>query len=138
MIDFQTAESVRIDSTQTVAGFPMLPPESLERRAFSMDNPTPTPTPATFLYDDEHRVRYKHYRVNDDTTLIELRKEPQGQKNGLWDLKDDKWSMNMDAVLETAYETLLMPNTQLVESPCTYSDRRGENSPLDGENAPTG
>jgi len=138
MIDFQTAESVRIDSTQTVAGFPMLPPESLERRAFSMDNPTPTPTPATFLYDDEHRVRYKHYRVNDDTTLVELRKEPQGQKNGLWDLKDDKWSMNMDAVLETAYETLLMPNTQLVESPCTYSDRRGENSPLDGENAPTG
>jgi hypothetical protein len=121
-----------------VAGFPMLPPESFGKRAFSMENPTPAPTPATFKYDDEHLVRYKHYRINDDTTLVEIRKEPQGLWNGIWDLKDGKWSMNMDAVLETAYETLIMPNTQLVESPCTYSDRRGQNSPLDGENAPTG
>ncbi|XP_014552916.1 hypothetical protein COCVIDRAFT_109036 [Bipolaris victoriae FI3] len=59
----------------------------------------------------------------------DVRKEPQGKNNGLWDFKPEKWSLNIDAVIETAYETLLMPNTLPRENPCTYEDVLNENSP---------
>lgn len=131
------------DVSLLLAPYPTPNDEEITKRQFPVlsfpaSSPTPTPGSAGAVdYDDKNRIRYKSYRINDNTTLVEVRKEPQGLLNGLWDLKEDKWSLNLDAVMETAYETLLMPNTKPVENPCTYQDRQ-EGDIRATNNAPTG
>lgn len=124
--DESVEEEIHTTPTETPTSFPLGPTVAVSASSDTIPEATSNPG---VIVDDEHRVRTQLYRLYDNTTLVEVRKEPQGKNNGLWDFKPEKWSLNIDAVIETAYETLLMPNTLPRENPCTYEDVLNENSP---------
>jgi hypothetical protein len=71
-------------------------------------------------FDYVKQVNYDSYRLHNNNTLVEISKEPQGSFNGQFKVDLLKWSLNLDAVIETAYESLPPQMASEQEPPCGY------------------
>jgi len=95
----------------------------------SESTPTPSLVPSTDLnsscqecvaFDYTKQVKYASYRLHDNTTIVEVAKEPRsGRADGA--IGDNlKWSLNMDAVIETAYQSWQPQTASENEPPCGW------------------
>lgn len=102
-------------------GFPLGPTDSIipPSRASDIISTIPTATGCSPLaFDYNNLVKYKSYRLNDNNILVEVGKAPRGAMTGWWSADTNKWSVNLDAVIETAYTTLPPDAVSEQETPC--------------------
>lgn len=69
-------------------------------------------------FDDSFAIKYKSYRLNDDSVFVEARKETRGGWNGGVNSAGDNRSRNVDAVIEIAYEAWPIPIRNTSGHPC--------------------
>ncbi|KAF1357278.1 hypothetical protein EJ07DRAFT_167746 [Lizonia empirigonia] len=72
------------------------------------------------LKERRSSMDYISYRLNDNQTFVEISKEPRGSLKGVWDSDNLKWSLNLDAVIETAYESWPLQTPSEQEPPCGF------------------
>jgi hypothetical protein len=123
----QTRLSRAVDEKSPCVDFSTFPLGPHTGLPDSDPTPLPLPSPAPESNDSDlptlyykRQAKYKSYRLNDNQTFVEISKEPSGDANGLWDEKNLKWSLNLDAVIETAYQSWPPPTPSEDEPPCGY------------------
>lgn len=75
-------------------------------------------TPAAYYYDPSRNISYKEYSLHNNATLVEVCKEPRAQWNGAINVGGEAGALNLDAVIETAYESWPAPYGPGSENPC--------------------
>jgi hypothetical protein len=97
----------------TQTGLDTLPKSSsTSESALASATPPPEPEddmPPAYYFDSSFNVSYRSYPLHNNQTLVEVRKEPRGQWNGAMQSPGDTRVLNMDSVIETAYESWPVP-----------------------------
>ncbi|KAI4949290.1 hypothetical protein J4E91_005028 [Alternaria rosae] len=70
----------------------------------------------------------KSYRLHDNNTFVEGKKEPRGEFTGQWDVDLLNWARNIGAVIETAYQSLPPQTGSDDEPPCGWLNEAEEPS----------
>ncbi|KAF3035091.1 hypothetical protein E8E12_002267 [Didymella heteroderae] len=92
--------------------------------------PSPGPDddiPPAYHYGTQFNISYRSYPLHDNATLVEVRKEPRAQWNGAINVGGEAGALNMDAVIETAYESWPFPNGPGSENPCHMPSDSSDN-----------
>jgi len=102
----------------TTAAFPLSPNETLALAPSSTPALGPRRDPQN-LSDDQIN-QYESYRLHDNTTFVEVKKEPRGVFTGEWDALILESAKNIGAVIETAYQSLPPQTGSDDEPPCGW------------------
>lgn len=121
----QAVDEDELDVESSTAEWPIGPTKTVipPNNTFS---PLPFPTigpdanTSEITFDYTKQVKYKSYHLDGDRTFVELAKEPRAGWTGTWEIDPLEWSLNLDAVIETAYRSW-PPQTPLEqEPPCGF------------------
>ncbi|OAL47005.1 hypothetical protein IQ07DRAFT_647277 [Pyrenochaeta sp. DS3sAY3a] len=96
---------------------------------FGPADPSPSGTNGTapLQFGEEFSIKYMSYRLSDNATLVEARKEPRGQWDRILNVEGEQRPLNVDAVIETAYESWPIPNSAEPENVCNMTSNTTDN-----------
>jgi hypothetical protein len=115
----------------TQTGLDTLPKSSsMSKSALASATPSLEPEddmPPAYYFDSSFNVSYRLYFLHDNQTFVEVREEPRGQWNGAIQSSGDTRVLNVDAVIETAYESWPGPSSPDSENPCHIPSDTSDN-----------